>query len=69
MTNDFKLRIEQIADNTSSPYLGYSLDEFCEYTSDYELQKTIRMLRQMPKGKRILRVAYEKVLERSASRS
>jgi hypothetical protein len=61
-TVQWKQRIQQISDCTDSPYEEYSFDDFCEFTDDLELERTIEFLKQMPKGQRNVNEAYAKVL-------
>lgn len=58
----WKQRILQIADNTDQPYDVFTFDDFCEFTDDSELERTIEFLEQMPKGHRNVNEAYAKVL-------
>jgi hypothetical protein len=58
----WKQRILQIADNTDQPYDVFTFDDFCEFTDDSELERTIEFLEQMPKGQRNVNEAYSKVL-------
>jgi hypothetical protein len=58
----WKQRIQQIADNTDQPYDIFTFDDFCEFTDDSELERTIEFLEQMPKGQRNVNEAYAKVL-------
>ena len=60
--SQWKQRIEHIADSTDHPYDIFTFDEFCEFTDESELERTIEFLEQMPKGQRNVNEAYAKVL-------
>jgi hypothetical protein len=59
----WKQRIQQIADNIDPSFDDGMFVHFCEFTDEYELERTLDLLKQMPKGQRNVNEAYDKVLE------
>uniref|UniRef100_UPI003784D67D hypothetical protein n=1 Tax=Prosthecobacter sp. TaxID=1965333 RepID=UPI003784D67D len=60
----WKQRISSVADSTDEPYEDETLDDFCEFTNQTELVRTLELLEQMPKGQRHLKHAYAEVLKK-----
>jgi hypothetical protein len=60
----WKQRISKVADSTDEPYEDETLDDFCEFTHETELERTLEFLKQMPKGRRHLKQAYAEVLKK-----
>ena len=60
----WKQRISSVADCTDEPYCHFTLNDFCYYTDETELKRTVEILQQMPEGHRKLKDAYAEVLEK-----